>query len=52
MSHEISTKRHSLAHVLAQAIQELYPDAKKTIGPDIENGFYFDFDFGENAPQE
>jgi threonyl-tRNA synthetase len=52
MSYELSTKRHSLAHVLAQAIQELYPDAKKTIGPDIENGFYFDFDFGEKAPQE
>lgn len=52
MSYELSTKRHSLAHVLAQAIQELYPDAKKTIGPDIENGFYFDFDFGEKTPQE
>ena len=52
MSYEISTKRHSLAHVLAQAIQELYPEALKTIGPDIENGFYFDFDFGEKVPQE
>jgi threonyl-tRNA synthetase len=44
---DVSTKRHSLAHVLAQAVQVLYPDAKKTIGPDIENGFYFDFDFGD-----
>jgi len=50
--YELSTKRHSLAHVLAQAIQELYPDAKKTIGPDIDNGFYFDFDFGEKVPLE
>lgn len=52
MSYELSTKRHSLAHVLAQAIQELYPDAKKTIGPDIDNGFYFDFDFGDKIPLE
>ncbi|HRI35930.1 MAG TPA: threonine--tRNA ligase [bacterium] len=47
MSASVETKRHSLAHVLAQAVQELYPDAKKAIGPDIENGFYFDFDFGD-----
>src|SRR5258708_1491095 len=37
--------RHSCAHLLAAAIQELYPDSKRTIGPSIENGFYFDFDF-------
>lgn len=35
--------RHSTAHVLAQAIQNLYPDAKLGIGPVIENGFYYDF---------
>ncbi|WP_055435291.1 threonine--tRNA ligase [Lacinutrix algicola] len=40
---------HSSAHVLAQAIQELYPDAKLTIGPAIERGFYYDVDFGENV---
>ncbi len=34
---------HTSAHVLAQAIQRLYPDAKPTIGPPIENGFYYDF---------
>ncbi|MFT5366893.1 MAG: threonyl-tRNA synthetase [Candidatus Latescibacterota bacterium] len=35
---------HSTAHVLAQAVQDLFPDAKVTIGPPIENGFYYDFD--------
>ena len=32
------------AHVMAMAVQKLYPDAKVTIGPWIENGFYYDFD--------
>src|SRR3989344_7587434 len=36
--------RHSLAHLLAAAVMELYPNAKRTIGPAIENGFYYDFD--------
>ncbi|KAK4845105.1 hypothetical protein QYF36_000957 [Acer negundo] len=36
--------RHSCAHVMAMAVQKLYPDAKVTIGPWIENGFYYDFD--------
>src|SRR5262245_54836055 len=36
--------RHSAAHIVAQAVQRLYPDALRTIGPPIENGFYFDFD--------
>ena len=35
--------RHSCAHLLAQAVTELYPDAKPTIGPPIEHGFYYDF---------
>ncbi len=35
--------RHSTAHLLAQAVKELYPDAQATIGPVIENGFYYDF---------
>ncbi len=39
--------RHTLAHLLAAAVMELYPSAKRTIGPAIENGFYFDFDFGD-----
>jgi threonyl-tRNA synthetase len=36
--------RHSSAHVLAQAVQDLFPDARLGIGPPIENGFYYDFD--------
>ncbi|WP_343073804.1 threonine--tRNA ligase [Phytoactinopolyspora mesophila] len=39
--------RHSTAHVLAQAVQELFPDAKLGIGPPVENGFYYDFDVSE-----
>jgi len=38
--------RHSTAHVLAQAVTQLFPGAKYTIGPAIENGFYYDFDLG------
>ena len=40
--------RHSLAHLLAMAALEKYPDAKLTIGPAIEKGFYYDIDFGSN----
>src|SRR5215831_14342216 len=39
--------RHSTAHVLAQAVQDLFPDAKLGIGPPIENGFYYDFDVAD-----
>ena len=35
--------RHDCAHVMAEAVQELYPDTQVTIGPSIENGFYYDF---------
>ena len=38
---------HSSAHLLAEAVQELYPEAKFGIGPPIENGFYYDIDFGD-----
>ena len=38
--------RHSAAHVMAQAVLELYPEAKYAIGPPIDNGFYYDFDLG------
>ena len=41
--------RHSLAHVMAQAVRELYPEAKLGIGPPIDSGFYYDFDLGQNA---
>lgn len=43
---------HSSAHLLAEAVQELYPDAKFAIGPPVENGFYYDIDFGENQIHE
>jgi threonyl-tRNA synthetase len=36
--------RHSTAHVMAQAVQEIFPDARLGIGPPVENGFYYDFD--------
>ena len=38
---------HSTSHLLAQAIQELYPNALFGFGPAIENGFYYDIDFGD-----
>lgn len=38
--------RHSAAHVMAEAVLELYPEARIAIGPPIENGFYYDFDLG------
>jgi threonyl-tRNA synthetase len=41
--------RHTLAHLLASAIRELYPHAKATIGPAIDTGFYYDFDFSGGA---
>src|SRR6266480_8096091 len=39
--------RHSAAHLLAEAVRRLYPGTKIAIGPPIENGFYYDFDFPE-----
>lgn len=41
---ELQTLRHSAAHILAQAVKRLFPEAKLTIGPPIDNGFYYDFD--------
>ena len=43
---------HTSAHLMAQAIQILYPKAKFGIGPAIENGFYYDIDFGEDVLKE
>jgi len=40
----LNVLRHSTAHVLAQAVQDVFPEAKLGIGPPIENGFYYDFD--------
>lgn len=44
---KINTMRHSCAHIMAEAVLHLYPKAKIAIGPAIENGFYYDFDFGD-----
>jgi len=44
MKHPIEQIRHTLAHVMATAVQQLYPDTKFGIGPIIDNGFYYDFD--------
>ena len=41
---DIATVRHSCAHVMAQAVQDLFPGTKLGIGPAIDNGFYYDFD--------
>ncbi len=48
----LNNLRHSCAHLLAAAVMQLYPDTKRTIGPAIENGFYFDFDFGDTKISE
>ncbi|MCK6606607.1 MAG: threonine--tRNA ligase [Ignavibacteriaceae bacterium] len=39
--------RHSLAHIMAQAVQDIYPNVKMGFGPPVDNGFYYDFDFGD-----
>ena len=44
--------RHSTAHLLAEAVRRLYPGVKVAIGPPIENGFYYDFDFPEPIHEE
>jgi threonyl-tRNA synthetase len=43
----LNVVRHSTAHLLAAAVTELYPDAKYGIGPPVQDGFYYDFDFGK-----
>jgi len=50
---KIETIRHSLSHILAAAVQELFPGTKFGIGPAIENGFYYDFDLKRSlAPED
>ncbi len=44
--------RHSLAHLLAAAVMKLWPDTKRTIGPAIEDGFYFDFEFSQPISED
>lgn len=49
---KLSIKNHSCAHLLAQAIKHLYPNALFWVGPVIENGFYYDIDLGDNVIKE
>jgi threonyl-tRNA synthetase len=44
---QLQAKRHSLAHLLAAAVMQLWPNTKRTIGPAIEDGFYYDFEFSQ-----
>jgi threonyl-tRNA synthetase len=48
-SEKLEHLRHSLAHLLAAAILELFPGTKNTIGPAVDNGFYYDFDFSASS---
>lgn len=47
MNNNLESMRHTLSHVLAAAVKELYPEVKFGIGPAIDNGFYYDIDFGK-----
>jgi threonyl-tRNA synthetase len=49
VENQLDSIRHSAAHMLAAAIQELYPGTKLGIGPVVENGFYYDFQFAEGV---
>lgn len=49
---KIEVMRHSAAHVLASAVQKLWPSAKFGVGPVVENGFYYDIDLGKNSISE
>src|ERR671934_552602 len=48
----LAVLRHSSAHLLAEAVRRLYPGVKIAIGPPIENGFYYDFEFPEPISEE
>ena len=48
----IQRMRHSAAHVMAEAVLEIFPDAKLAIGPSIEDGFYYDFDLPRTLTPE
>ena len=51
-NYPLDTIRHSAAHVMAAAVQKLYPDATFDIGPATENGFYYDFDMEHRLVNE
>src|SRR5205809_185587 len=48
----LAVLRHSAAHLLAEAVRRLYPGVKIAIGPPIENGFYYDFEFPEPVHED
>src|SRR5687767_11145020 len=52
MAQNLEHARHTLAHLLAAAVKELHPHAKPTIGPAIDDGFYYDFDFPSPVSDE
>lgn len=49
---KLDIKRHSLAHIMATAVTEMWPEVKLAFGPPVENGFYYDFDFGDEKVSE
>ena len=49
---ELMPLNHSCAHVMAQAVKHLYPDAKFWVGPVVEEGFYYDMDLGDKVITE
>jgi len=49
---ELLKIRHSIAHVMAEAVLEMFPGTKIAIGPAIEDGFYYDFDLPESLKAE
>ena len=49
---KLDMMRHSTAHVMAEAVQSMFPDAKLGIGPTIEDGFYYDFDLPRKLTPE
>jgi threonyl-tRNA synthetase len=49
---QLTTMRHSMAHIMAAAIKELWPNTKFGVGPAVKNGFYYDVDLGDNKISE
>jgi len=49
---KLEVLRHSVAHVMAEAVQTIFPEAKFGIGPAIENGFYYDFDLSRSLTSD
>jgi len=46
---QLQTMRHSMAHIMAAAVQKLWPEAKFGVGPSIDDGFYYDIDLGDQV---